>query len=172
MVYRQFRVGLDFDITMSIKPRNITGLLLGIQGRRDYLLLQMVDGTMTFTVDNGRGPITAVFKPANEFDFCDGKWHEIHAVKAKNVVTLSVDDIFAQPGIGVPGVSSTDTKHGLFIGGHPKPERLTALETNGVDFVGCVKDIVIESKPISVEQRMLRGNIMSHICPTIQVDHK
>ena len=42
-------------------------------------------------------------------------------------MTLSVDDIFAQPGIGVPGVSSTDTKHGLFIGGHPKPERLTAL---------------------------------------------
>jgi hypothetical protein len=40
-VYRQFRVGLDFDITMSIKPRNITGLLLGIQGRRDYLLLQV-----------------------------------------------------------------------------------------------------------------------------------
>ena len=39
------------------------------------------------------------------------------AVKAKNVVTLSVDDIFAQPGIGVPGVSSTDTSHGLFIGG-------------------------------------------------------
>ena len=48
-------------------------------------------------------------------------------VKAKNVVTLSVDEIFAQPGIGVPGVSSTDTKHGLFIGGHPKPERLNAL---------------------------------------------
>ena len=40
-VYRQFRVGLDFDITMSIKPRNITGLLLGIQGRRDYLILQV-----------------------------------------------------------------------------------------------------------------------------------
>ena len=51
-------------------------------------------------------------------------------IKAKNVVTLSVDDIFAQPGIGVPGVSSTDTKHGLFIGGHPKPERLTALRVH------------------------------------------
>ena len=59
--------------------------------------------------------------------------------KAKNVVTLSVDDIFAQPGIGVPGVSSTDTKHGLFIGGHPKPERLTALQvrcnTRSINFV-------------------------------------
>ena len=31
-------------------------------------------------------------------------------------MTLSVDDVFAQPGIGVPGVSSTDTNHGLFIG--------------------------------------------------------
>ena len=51
----------------------------------------------------------------------------IFVTQAKNVVTLSVDDIFAQPGIGVPGVSSTDTKHGLFIGGHPRPERLTAL---------------------------------------------
>ena len=50
--------------------------------------------------------------------------------QAKNVVTLSVDDIFAQPGIGVPGVSSTDTNHGLFIGGHPRPERLSALKVN------------------------------------------
>ena len=41
----------------------------------------MVDGSMTFTVDNGRGPITAVFKPDDTFTFCDGKWHEIHAVK-------------------------------------------------------------------------------------------
>jgi hypothetical protein len=38
----------------------------------------MVDGTITFTVDNGRGPITAVFKPPSNFQFCDGKWHEIH----------------------------------------------------------------------------------------------
>ena len=57
---------------------NISGVLLAIQGRRDYLILQMVDGTMTFTVDNGRGPITAIFKPEAEFQFCDGNWHEIH----------------------------------------------------------------------------------------------
>ena len=43
----------------------------------------MVDGTMTFTVDNGRGPITAIFKPNDRFNFCDGKWHEIHAVKVR-----------------------------------------------------------------------------------------
>ena len=58
-------------------------------------------------------------------------------MKAKNVVTLSVNKIFAQPGIdtillkwpmvnpiypgiGVPGVSSTDTNNPLFLGGHPR----------------------------------------------------
>ena len=78
--YKRFRVGLDFDITMQIKPRNVSGLLLAIQGRRDYLILQMIDGTMSFTVDNGRGPITAFFKPDSTFQFCDGNWHEIHGV--------------------------------------------------------------------------------------------
>ena len=44
----------------------------------------MVDGAMTFAVDNGRGPITAVFKPDDSFAFCDGNWHEIHAVKVSD----------------------------------------------------------------------------------------
>ena len=113
------------------------------------------------------------------------------AVKAKNVVTLSVDDIFAQPGIGVPGVSSTDTSHGLFIGGmqgflylnamintininticnifsgHPRTDRLTGLQTSA-NYVGCIKNIVIENVPLQVEPEMLRGDIMSHVCPTI-----
>ena len=170
---------------------------MAIQGRKDYLMLQMVEGTMTFTVDNGRGPIMAVFKPDSKFKFCDGNWHEIHgkkkemlqnlskrvlfmkflhtylptifstffsAVKAKYVVTLSVDDIFAQPGIGVPGVSSTDTNHGLFIGGHPRTDRLTGLRTD-TNYVGCIKNIVIENKPLQVRGEMLKGDIMSHVCP-------
>ena len=86
------------------------------------------------------------------------------AVKAKNVVTLSVDDIFAQPGIGVPGVSSTDTNHGLFIGGHPRTDRLTGLRTD-TNYVGCIKNIVIENKPLQVRGEMLKGDIMSHVCP-------
>ncbi|TRY60964.1 hypothetical protein TCAL_05712 [Tigriopus californicus] len=166
MPFKKFRVGLDFDITLQIKPRNISGLLLAVQGRRDYLILQMVDGAMTFTVDNGRGAIVTTFKPSSKFQFCDGQWHEIHAVKAKNVVTLSVDNSFTQPGIGVPGVSSTDTNHGLFIGGHPKADRLTGLLTD-MPFVGCVRNIVIEGTKLDIEPNMLKGDVMSHVCPTI-----
>ena len=89
-------------------------------------------------------------------------------MKAKNVVTLSVDDVFAQPGIGVPGVSSTDTNHGLFLGGHPKADRLTGRQTaDGADFVGCVRDVVIEGQPLDIGPAMLKGDVMAHVCPTI-----
>ena len=74
----KIRVGLDFDVTMWIKPRNISGIILAVRGRRDYLILQMVDGSLIFNVDNGRGPITASFEPESKFQFCNGQWHEIH----------------------------------------------------------------------------------------------
>jgi len=163
---RRFRVGLDFDITMMIKPRNTTGILVAVKGRRDYLILQMVEGSIQFTVDNGRGPITAIFKPNDQFEFCNGQWHEIHAVKAKNVVTLSVNKIFAQPGIGVPGVSSTDTNNPLFLGGHPRPGRFN-LEPEQSRYVGCMKDVVVESNPVDITDDKIFGDIHSHVCPTI-----
>jgi len=163
---KRFRVGLNFDITMMIKPRNLTGVLVAVKGRRDYLILQMVDGAIQFSVDNGRGAITAVFKPNDQFEFCNGQWHEIHAVKAKNVVTLSVNKIFAQPGIGVPGVSSTDTNNPLFLGGHPRPGRF-GLAPGDVNFVGCMKDVVVESNPVAITDDKIFGDIHSHVCPTI-----
>jgi hypothetical protein len=43
----------------------------------------MVDGAIQFTVDNGRGPITSLFKPENQFQFCNGDWHEIHGKQGK-----------------------------------------------------------------------------------------
>ena len=49
--FRKFRVGLDFDITMWIKPRNISGLLLGVKGRRDYVILQ-VSGTIYHSLEH------------------------------------------------------------------------------------------------------------------------
>merc|ERR1712027_125266 len=160
--FKKFRVGLDFDITMKIKPRNTTGIILAIKGRKDFMILQMVDGAMTFTVNNGRGPIVAVFKPDYKFRLCDGQWHEIHAVKAKNVVTLSVNDVFAQPGIGVPGVSSTDTNNPLFLGGHPRPGKFS-IRGDQVNYSGCMKEVGIEGKPVEMTADRLIGDIHSHV---------
>jgi len=40
-------------------------------------------------------------------------------VKAKNVVTLEVDGVLAPPGVGVEGVSHTNTQDPLYVGGVP-----------------------------------------------------
>ena len=129
-------------------------------------MLRLIDGAIQFTVDNGRGPITATFRPNDQFEFCNGRWHEIHAVKAKNVVTLSVNKIFAQPGIGVPGVSSTDTNSKLFLGGHPRPG-FFGLDPREANYVGCMKDVVIERKPYFFTNDQIIGDISAHVCPTI-----
>lgn len=62
-----------------IKPRFVSGVILSVHGKKDYLLLQMVDGAITFIVDNGKGPTVSTFAPPfNKNDFCNGEWHSIH----------------------------------------------------------------------------------------------
>lgn len=73
----KFKVGLEIDIQLDIKPRNTSGIIMSVHGRRDYLVIQMVDGDIRFTVDNGKGPIEAAFKPSGKHYFCDGNWHSI-----------------------------------------------------------------------------------------------
>ena len=43
----------------------------------------------------------------------------ITAQKNKNVVRVQVDGVFTGVGVGVEGVSDTDTNDPLYIGGYP-----------------------------------------------------
>jgi len=162
-----FRVGLDIDIRFEIKPRSTSGILVSVHGRRDYLLLQMVNGTMIFSVDNGRGAIVATHIPQSEHKLCNGKWHFIQAIKAKNVVTLSVDNVFVEPGIGVAGVSSTDTNNPLYIGGHPNPTRTRGGFQTREQFVGCIRNLTINGKDYQFKSEQAIGSVTPKTCPTI-----
>lgn len=73
----RFKVGPEIDIKMQIKPRNISGLLLAVHGKKDYLVLELIVGSIKLTVDNGRGPISTTFQPNKQHYFCDGEWHSI-----------------------------------------------------------------------------------------------
>jgi len=150
---KRFRVGLNFELTMKIKPRSADGILVAVTGRRDYLLLQMVNGSVHFVVDNGRGPITTVFKPNHPKELLDGQWHRIIAVKSRNVVILSVNKIFAKPGIGLD--DSTDTNNPLIFGFHPRPKREKAK--TGDNYSGCMKDVVIDGQPLEITDEKILG---------------
>ena len=116
-------------------------------------------------MENGGGQITTKFKPHDNISIVDGNWHHIRAIKNKNVAMISVDGHFTQPGIGVLGITSTDTNHGLFIGGHEKPERLIKSQIHGIGFFGCLRNIFIDRKEYQNEKLVVRGNTTSNNCP-------
>lgn len=66
-----------FNIRMDIKPRVNTGLLVAAHGRKDFYVLELDNGELKLTVENGRGPVTTTFRPKNKFHLCDGQWHNI-----------------------------------------------------------------------------------------------
>ncbi|KAK9737573.1 Laminin G domain [Popillia japonica] len=191
----RYVVGDEIDIKMDIKPRNVSGLLLSVHGKRDYLVLEMYEGAIRFTVDNGRGPITTTFSPdrmhylcdghwhtiqgklsgrgpiTTTFSpdrmhyLCDGHWHTIQAIKSKNIVSLSVDNKFMTPSLGDHRAKSTDTGGALFLGSHKVLNKVRGI-TARYPFVGCIRNIHINNKPIIVTYQMRRGDVIVGQCAT------
>lgn len=116
----RFKVGTDVTIQFDIKPRTMNGLLLSVHGRKSFFILELINGTIKFSVDNGDGPIVAVFVPDANENFCDGQWRTIKAVKSQYVISIYVNDMGSQPSIGDAASPSTDTTRPLFLGGHPR----------------------------------------------------
>jgi len=90
------------------------------------------------------------------------------AVKSKNVVTLSVDKTSVDPGIGIPGSSSTDTRDSLIIGDFNRtlhPRRLRGLETTEF-YVGCIRNVFINEEEQKLDASQSFGNVMVSVCPT------
>ena len=141
---------------------------MAVHGVTDYLIVQMVDGNVVAIVNNGAGPIRASFTPSEPNYLCDGEWHTIQAIKTSNIVTVSVDGVFSEPAIGVAGVSSTNTKDPLYIGGMPESEIFTkaGVET-AQQFVGCMRFLELKNKPQSFAQSRVFGKVLLNTCPTI-----
>lgn len=74
----KFIVGKEIEILMDIKPRSIDGILMSVQTlKKNFLLLEMKNGSLSFSVDVGKGPISASYTPASPYFLCDNGWHTI-----------------------------------------------------------------------------------------------
>ena len=73
----KFNVGRVFEMSLEIKPRVQNGVIMSVHGRRDFVMLQLKDGNVEFSVDNGKGIISSTYIPSNPFGMCDGNWHSI-----------------------------------------------------------------------------------------------
>lgn len=161
----RFKVGTDMTIELEIKPRTMSGLLLSVHGKRAFLILQLINGTLNFAVDNGDGPIVATFSLEQNEKFCDGKWRKILAVKSQYVITLSVDNMSSQPSIGSALSLSTDTTRPLFLGGHPHLSKARGLGTR-MPYLGCIRNVKIKDVAEDILPGMTVGNVQTGVCPT------
>lgn len=159
-----FRVGVEMTISMDIKPRTMNGLLLSVHGKKALLLLQLINGTIHFTVDNGEGNIIAIFKPEPNQNFCDGEWHSIKAIKSQYVITLIVDGVNSEPAIGSTTSVSTDTSRPLFLGGHPYLSKARGL-TIRRPYLGCIRNVRVKDQLQQIHPGMTIGHVQTGICP-------
>ena len=59
-----------------MKPRTKNAVLLSV-GVLEYLTLQILNGTIKFSVDNGAGVESVTYSPPANNIICDGHWHQI-----------------------------------------------------------------------------------------------
>ncbi|XP_047502805.1 laminin subunit alpha-like isoform X1 [Penaeus chinensis] len=167
VVLRQrFSVGRVFEMKMDIKPRKNNGVIMSVHGRRDFVLLQLRNGSVELTVDNGKGEIVNRYTPSSPWTICDGKWHTIQVIKNKIIAILIVDGTSTNPVSGKIGATSTDTKHPLFLGTQP---RITQRRGNGVaeKFVGCIRNVSINKEAEELPYATFVGQVNAGSCPTI-----
>lgn len=151
-------------IKLDIKPRTENALLFTVYGKKAMLALQLVNGVLNFTVDNGASPNTALFSLEDGESFCDGQWRTISAVKSQYVITLRVNDRSSQPAIGDVASPSTDTTRPLFLGGHPFINKARGLTVRR-HYFGCMRNIKIQDKDEYIAPSMVFGNVQTGVCP-------
>lgn len=159
----KFRVGSEVKIQFDIKPRVTNGFLLSVHGKNAYLILQLVNGTIQFSVNNGEGPLVAIFKPENGENFCDGQWRTITAVKTQYVITVQVNNVVSEPAIGTSTSFTTETTRPLFLGGHPHIKKIRGL-TVREPFKGCIKNLKIREATEKISTKMSTGGVKVGVC--------
>lgn len=162
-VRETFRVGLEMTISLDIKPRSPNGLLLSVHGKRAFLILELVNGTLHFMVDNGDGPIIAKFLPEEGENFCDGEWRTVTVIKSKYVISLQVNSINSEPAIGNALNPTTDTKRPLFLGGHPYLNKVRGV-IGKHPYVGCIRNLKIMDEIEQITRNMAVGHVHTGVC--------
>lgn len=144
-------MGSSFSAELELKPRTESGVILAAgseAGVSDAVSLQLLDGALVFSVDNGAGVERITAAPPPGSSLCDGHWHAVivtnssnlrllepceriasplQLYKTKNVMTMSVDGVSRlQVMATTAGDLSTDTGGPLLLGGLPDDHALAA----------------------------------------------
>uniref|UniRef100_A0A4X2M801 Laminin subunit alpha-1 n=1 Tax=Vombatus ursinus TaxID=29139 RepID=A0A4X2M801_VOMUR len=164
-----YKVRSDVNITLEFRTTAMNGVLLGISSAKvDAIGIEMVNGKVSFHVNNGAGRITATYEPKSASSLCDGKWHKLQAHKSKHRIVLVVD------GKAIPAESphsqstSADTNNPIYVGGYPADTKQNCLSSR-TSFRGCMRKLTLikgqQVESIDFSKAFDLRGVFPHSCP-------
>ncbi|XP_052778102.1 laminin subunit alpha-like [Mya arenaria] len=159
-----FQVKRNFELSIEIRPRSFDGVIFSVHGDKgDFVVLQLVDGELWFTADNGAGSIIAKIQPEMNNKFCNGAWHSVIATKRRNVVTLSVDGADPVTATSSGTATSADTNNPIYLGG--KPDTIMKGIRAQDDYMGCMRNLYINGESQFLATGVAFGDVSLTSCP-------
>ncbi|NXW71655.1 LAMA4 protein, partial [Hirundo rustica] len=158
-----FSLGLKFEVVFEIRPRSSSGILLhGHSVNGEYLNMHMRNGQVTVKLNNGIKDFST--SVTLKQSLCDGRWHRIAVIRDANVVQLDVDSEVNHV-VGPLNPKAIDHKEPVFIGGVPESLLTSSLTTRN-SFIGCIRNFMIDEKPVSFSKAALvSGAVSINTCP-------
>uniref|UniRef100_A0A8C8SJJ4 Laminin subunit alpha 3 n=1 Tax=Pelusios castaneus TaxID=367368 RepID=A0A8C8SJJ4_9SAUR len=140
IIDNSFMLGLEFEIVFNIRMRSLTGVLLHTGNEQsNYLTVYMEAGKVTASGNNGAGEFKISISPQQSM--CDGQWHSITGTVSYHLSYFSFFLIFTA-NLETPWLPVRDSFH------------------------GCLQNIKINDKPVSVSKiSEVHGVVSLHGCP-------
>ncbi|XP_067402719.1 laminin subunit alpha-4 isoform X2 [Emydura macquarii macquarii] len=160
-----FSLGLKFEVVFEIRPRSSSGILMhGHSVNGEYLNMHMKQGQVIVKLNNGIRDFSTSVTPKQSL--CDGMWHRIAVIRDANVVQLDVDSEVNHV-VGPLNPKAVDHREPVFVGGVPESLLTSSLTTRN-SFTGCIRNFVIDEKPVSFSKAALvRGAVSINTCPSV-----
>ncbi|XP_075059041.1 laminin subunit alpha-4 [Mixophyes fleayi] len=159
-----FHSGVKFEFVIEVRPRSSSGILFHIQNvNGEYLNLHMKEGQVVVKVKFGNKEFSTNVVPKQSL--CDGQWHRIAVIRDANVVQLDVDSEINHV-VGPLNKKLVNLKEPVFVGGVPDSLLAPSLTTRH-SFTGCIRNFVIDKRPVSFSKASLvSGAISVNTCPS------
>ncbi|XP_036969506.1 laminin subunit alpha-3 isoform X3 [Acanthopagrus latus] len=154
-----FSVDSQFVLAFEFRPQHLTGLFFHVRGHKTRLDVFLMETKVGVKVKDGNGAVSVSVTPRG--NLCDGKFHVVTVSRQLAVVKLAVDSTSEQK-----AAPRTPTSHSpldtLHIGGTAKTNRLSVSSP----FVGCLRNVKLNGKPVSFETGSRRvGPVSFSKCP-------
>ncbi|XP_062980837.1 laminin subunit alpha-4 [Elgaria multicarinata webbii] len=158
-----FSLGLKFEVIFEIRPRSSSGILMHAHSvNGEFLNMHMKQGQVIVKLNNGIKDFSTSVTPKQ--NLCDGRWHRIAVIRDANVVQLDVDSEVNHV-VGPLNPRSIDHREPVFVGGVPESLLTFSLTTRN-SFTGCIRNFMIDERPVSFSKAALvSGAVSINICP-------